>query len=150
MGVLYALYRVTPASLKAFRADRDFEAAVSEKRGTIDIDKSWGEILALLRGGGGADQADALEGEMRTVAAGGYEVSFATSEAVQMAAGSLAVLPPATEIAAKAIASKAPREFGKPFDEEFAHYAAENLEIVVAFWKEAAAAGDAILLLAAG
>jgi hypothetical protein len=147
MGVLYSVYRVTPSALMKFRADRALGEMLASAVATADLDKSWEEVLALLEGAGFGEHRTALE-EMRVVATGEGDVMFATPGTVQMTAGSLATLPPVAEIAAKALAAKAPRAFGKPFDSFMADYAASNLDVIIGFWRDAAAAGDAIVLTA--
>jgi hypothetical protein len=147
MGVLYSVYRVTASALRQFRADRALGETLASAAATADLDKSWEEVLALLEGAGFVEHRMALE-EMRVVTTDGGDVSFATPESVQMTAGALATLPPVAEIAARALAAKAPRAFGNPFDSGMADYAASSLDVIIGFWRDAAAAGDAIVLTA--
>jgi hypothetical protein len=157
MSMIGSFVAVTPAQLRGFLDDPDSVASFlcpddDEPVNSIDIDKSWHGIHFLLTG-----ETEGGQPPLSQVVLGGTEIGddvgygparYLTPEQVKQVASALAALS-RSQLASRfsAAAFEAADVYPQIWDEgqEALDYLLENYDVLVEFYRQASARGDAVL-----
>lgn len=158
MGVLTAVYRVPQRVADRIIGEPDLvdvlqypdehepaELDLSDSPPSVGVDKAWEEIISVLRGTGHSMASDALVNGEDVEPESGAEVRVISATAVRAAAPAFASID-TNGLVAMALEREVTDD-ERPLDMRAARYVVRHLEKVIGFWKAAADAGEAIVVV---